>query len=439
MTELNFEYTPRRAFVPFHMRTQKRAVLVCHRRAGKTVALIADHIDAALKCEKPNGRFQIIAPLFKQAKDIAWTYLQDMTRFLGKHRMVNQSELWVEVPSKAGTTARIRLYGADDPDRLRGIYSDGMSIDETKDVNPALLQEVVLPALADRNGSLTLSGTPGGYDEFYSRYQAALRDPDWFVLMLKASQSGILPDETLKELAIEMPSAKYAQELECDFSSAAEAQFIPTEMFEDAEARREPPDASMPIVIGVDVARFGDDQSVILTRRGRIIEDIRRFNKIDTIALANEVMRWADAVNPAMIYVDGVGVGGGVVDYIASAGYSVRDVQVGAKADDKIRYANKRVELWGEMREWLKNAAFRIPPEEIAILKADLLGPTYKYSITGSCQLEKKEDMKKRGLSSPDVGDALALTFFERLAAHTSDKIIMRTPVPVTGYDEMRL
>ena len=172
------------------------------------MALIADHIDAALKCEQPNGRFQIIAPLFKQAKDIAWTYLQDMTRFLGKHRTVNQSELWVEVPSKAGTTARIRLYGADDPDRLRGIYSDGMSIDETKDVNPALLQEVVLPALADRNGSLTLSGTPGGYDEFYNRYQAALRDPDWFVLMLKASQSGILPDETLKELAIELPGPK---------------------------------------------------------------------------------------------------------------------------------------------------------------------------------------------------------------------------------------
>jgi hypothetical protein len=432
--DLTLEYEPRRAFVPYHMRTQKRAVLVCHRRAGKTVALIADTIDAALQCPKPNGRFQIIAPLYKQAKDIAWTYLVSMTEFLGTHRNVNQSELWVEVPSIAGTPARVRLYGADDPDRLRGIYSDGMALDEFKDMDPRMMEEVVLPALADRNGTLTLSGTPGGYDEFYNRYQHALHDPDWFVMLLKASESGILEPDVLEGLAKEMPPPKYAQEMECDFSSAAEAQFIPTSLIEEAIARREPPDANAPVVIGVDVARFGDDRSVILTRRGRVLEDVISYSQTDTVMLSNEVMRWADKVRPQMIYVDGAGVGGGVVDYIQAAGYPVRDVQVGTKADDTVRWANKRVELWGEMRDWLKTASLRIDRHTALALQSELLAPTYKYTLSGQTALEKKEDMKKRGIPSPDIADALALTFFERLAPAGLNRAVLRTPQPATNY-----
>lgn len=438
MPDLFFEYEPRSAFVPFHMRTQKRAVLVCHRRAGKTVSLIADNIDLALQCEKENGRFQIIAPLYKQAKDIAWTYLKDMTKFLGDLRRVNEGELWVEVPNMGNSTSRVRLYGADDPDRLRGIYSDGMAIDEMKDVDPRMMEEVVLPALADRDGYLTLSGTPGGYDEFYNRYQHALRDPDWFVMLLKASESGILSKEVLADLAKEMPPPKYASEMECDFSAAAEAQFIPTPVFEAAAARREAPDSNMPVVLGVDVARFGDDRSVILTRRGRCVEDVKLYQSTDLVYLANEVMRWADNVRPEMIYVDGAGVGGGVVDYLSTAGYPVRDVQVGAKADDPIRWQNKRVELWGEMREWLNTAFFRCAEEHVMLLQSDLLAPSYKYTISGQTALEKKEDMKKRGVPSPDVADALALTFYERLAPAGLAKKVLRTPVAVNSYDPLR-
>ena len=437
-TDLVFDYQPRAPFVAFHMRNEKRACLVCHRRAGKTVALVADLIDHALRCNEPQGRFQFIAPLFRQAKDIAWTYTKQMTDFLGSHRKINESELWVEVPSASGTSARVRLYGADAPDTLRGIYSDGMAIDEMKDVHPALMQEVVLPALADRDGFLTVSGTPGGYDEFYNLYQRSMREEDWFSLMLKASESKILDEETLQKLAAEMPPPKYAQELECDFAAAAEAQFIPTEIVEEAVARRKPPDGNMPVVLGVDVARFGDDQSVILTRRGRTVEDVKRYAKNDLVFLANEVMKWSDNVKPQMIYIDGAGVGGGVVDYVTTAGYPVRDVQVGRKADDPIRWANKRVELWGDMRDWLKNAQFRIPEEEVAILKSDLLAPGYKYTVSGQCALEKKEDLKKRGIASPDVGDALALTFFERLAPAGIVRVAMRAPQPAAEYDGLR-
>lgn len=420
------------------MRRQRKACIVCHRRAGKTVALLEDLIDLGLGCEKPNGRFQFIAPLYRQAKDIAWTYLKSMTEYLGPHRTINESELWVEVPSLAGTSARVRLYGADNPDTLRGIYSDGMCLDEFKDMHPDLVNEVVLPALADRNGYLTISGTPGGYDEFYNTYQRALRDPDWFTMMLRASDSKILPDEKLAELAKEMPAQKYAQEMECDFGASNEAQFIPTEIFEQATARREPPDGHAPVVLGVDVARFGDDSSVIVTRQGRTLQDVRRYAKTDLVFLANEIMRWADNVKPAKICVDGAGVGGGVVDYLKSAGYPVEDVQVGSTAEDKVRWRNRGGELWGAMRDWLKTAQFRCDPDSVAVLRGDLLGRRYSYTLTGQVDLERKDDMKKRGLPSPDVADALALTFAVRLAPEGLNTRRFRAPHPVVDYDVMR-
>ncbi len=416
MPTIDLRYIPRPGFRAFHLRTQKRACLVCHRRAGKTVALIADLVDHALRCGKPNGRFQLLAPLHKQVKDIAWTTLKEMTAPI-PNRTLNESELWVGLPSQAGTVARVRLYGTDgNPDALRGLYSDGMALDEYADMNPLVWESIVLPALADRDGFLVVSGTPKGHNAFYQRYQDSLRDNRWYCLHLKASQSGILSASVLKDLAREMPPAKYAQEMECDFSQGSTAQFIPTELVEQAALRQATAGIPMPRVLGVDVARFGDDCSVILTRRGRLVEDLKRYHKNDLVTLANEVMAGFDQVRPQMIYVDGAGVGGGVVDYLASAGYPVRDVQVGGAAGDKIRYLNKRAELWGEMRHWLATAQLQLPVHELALLTADLLGPKYSYTLTGQIALERKQDMKKRGMPSPDAADALALTFFERLA-----------------------
>ncbi len=205
MQTIRLDYTPREAFRAFHMRTGKRACLVCHRRAGKTVALIADLIDSALRCDKTNGRFHLFAPLHRQAKDIAWTYLKDMTAKI-PGREVNESELWIAVPSLAGTPARVRLYGTDgNPDALRGLYSDGMALDEYADMNPSIWDEIVLPALADRDGFLVVSGTPKGYNAFHDRYQDGLRDERWFAMMLKASESKILSEDVLADLAIEQP------------------------------------------------------------------------------------------------------------------------------------------------------------------------------------------------------------------------------------------
>jgi hypothetical protein len=205
------------------------------------------------------------------------------------------------------------------------------------------------------------------------------------------------------------------------FPHASSMQFIPSEVVEAAASRdRDPPVAiGEPLIMGVDVARFGDDASVIRFRRGRDARSIPpiKLRGVDTIALAARVVDEARRHRVDAIFVDGGGVGGGVVDNLRYLRQPVMEVQFGGKADramigqdGAIVYANKRAEIWGNMREWLRNGAIDDDPE----LHADLIGVEYGYTLRDgrdSLILERKEDMKKRGLPSPDNGDALALTF----------------------------
>lgn len=215
MQRISTGYSARKQFVPFHTRKQRWAALVAHRRAGKTVACINDLIDAALRSTKPEPRFAYIAPYFTQAKDVAWTYLK---RYTAKIPGVetNESELRVDLPNKA----RIRLYGAENYDRLRGIYLDGVILDEPADMDPRAWSEVIRPALSDRNGWAAFIGTPKGRNDFWRIYDEATRDETWFSTMLKASQTGLLPDSELTDARKSMTEDQYEQEYECSFQAA---------------------------------------------------------------------------------------------------------------------------------------------------------------------------------------------------------------------------
>lgn len=200
-----------------------------------------------------------------------------------------------------------------------------------------------------------------------------------------------------------------------EFPSQSEAQFISKTAAEAARERIPEPDAGAPLVMGVDVARFGDDRSVISFRQGRDAKSIpwQHYAGIDTMQLAMRVAEAADRYKPSAIFVDGGGVGGGVVDRLKELKYRVIEVQAGESAEDKDKYANKRVEMWGRMREWLLIGA--IPDGDD--LFNDLIGIEYKYNVTTTqLMLERKDEMKKRGLASPDLGDALALTFARPVA-----------------------
>lgn len=218
--EVVIPYEPRAAFLPYHEATQRFCLSVAHRRAGKTVARINKIIRAAIECRRPNPRFGYGAPTFVQAKDIAWLYLKHYTAPMIEIGLkVNESELSVVLPHNGAT---VRLYGLENYDRLRGLYFDGLAIDEAQDVPPVALTQVILPALSDRNGWLDASGTPKGRAGLlYKLYQDAKAAPDeWFLQVLRASDTGILSPEQLAMLKRTMPENEYEQEMECSFDAA---------------------------------------------------------------------------------------------------------------------------------------------------------------------------------------------------------------------------
>ena len=214
MVDIALDYEPRDHFLAFHQRTERWGCLVCHRRAGKTVACVYEAVIRALYTPKKNARYAYIAPYYKQAKDVAWQYLKEATQRIAID--TRESELRVILPNGAWIT----LYGADNPDALRGIYLDGVILDEYGDCRPSLWAEVVLPTLADRRGWAVFIGTPKGKNHFWDVSQRALKDKAWFHMELKASDSGLLSQEDLDEMRAQMEQAQYDQEFECDFTAA---------------------------------------------------------------------------------------------------------------------------------------------------------------------------------------------------------------------------
>lgn len=207
-------YAPRRIFVPYHRRTERWASLVAHRRAGKTVGCVNDLIARALQLVEPHGRYAYVAPFLAQAKEVAWEYLK---RFAGPAlRDKNESELWIELVNGA----RIRIHGADNPDRLRGAYLDGVVLDEYADMRPSVWGEVIRPMLADRHGWATFIGTPKGRNEFYEIHKKAIASDEWFAATLKASVTQILSLVELDAARRDMTPEQYAQEFECSFEAA---------------------------------------------------------------------------------------------------------------------------------------------------------------------------------------------------------------------------
>jgi hypothetical protein len=221
-------YTPRHQFLPLHDRTTRWSVCVAHRRAGKTVATLNDLIRAAWMCSKSEPRFAYVAPTYAQAKDVAWAYLKRFTAPI-PGTIASESELRVDLPNGA----RIRLYGADNYDRMRGLYLDGVVLDEFGDMDPRAWQEVVRPALSDRQGWAVFIGTPRGQNHFADLWASASNDPAWTAIKLPASQTGLLPEEELSDARRAMSPAQYAAEYECSFDAPVVGSYF-GELIEEA-------------------------------------------------------------------------------------------------------------------------------------------------------------------------------------------------------------
>ena len=200
-----------------------------------------------------------------------------------------------------------------------------------------------------------------------------------------------------------------------EFPSAGDDQFIPVYLVDDAFGRPRYKDATAPIIIGVDPARFGADATVIAVRQGRDLNAIKRYRGDDTMEIVGRVIEAIEEYNPALVVIDEGGLGAGVVDRLKEQRYKIKGVNFGNKSVKPIMYGNKRAEMWGLMRDWLKTAS--IPADKL--LKSDLTSPKMKPDSKGTIFLEGKKEMKARGLASPDAADAIAVTFAYPVGSRT--------------------
>lgn len=209
------DYRPRDYFLPYHERDKRWACIVAHRRAGKTVATVFDLLTCALATKKQNARYAYIAPYYSQAKNVAWDYLKRFGSPVAAK--ISESELSIELHNGS----RVRLFGADNPDALRGIYLDGVVLDEYGDQRPTVWGEIIRPLLTDRRGWATFIGTPKGKNHFYDIREQARTNPDWLYVELRASETNSLHPEELADARRTMTDAQYRQEFECAFDVPA--------------------------------------------------------------------------------------------------------------------------------------------------------------------------------------------------------------------------
>lgn len=305
-----------------------------------------------------------------------------------------------------------RLWSAENPDSYAGVHNhDGVMVifDEASGIDDAIW--AVTTGFFTENTPnrfwLAFSNPRRNSGYFYETFHSK-RD-FWETKMVDArTVEGT--DKQVYESIIEEygPDSTQAHvEVYGQFPGAGDDQFIALSVVNEAIKRQPYNDKSAPIVIGVDPARFGSDATVIAVRQGRDVVEIRRYRGDDTMTVVGHIIDAIEEFKPALVNIDEGGLGAGVVDRLKEQRYKIKGVNFGWKSKNPIMYQNKRTEMWGEMREWLKRAS--IPNDKF--LKTDLISPMMKPDSKGSIGLESKKDMKARGVASPDAADAIALTF----------------------------
>ena len=369
------------------------------------------------------------APTFRQVRHLLWRQIHSLHRraaeALGGKLLDTRWEL--------GDDRYAMGLSADSADQFQGFHSPNLLIvvDEAEGVSD-IIYEAVEAVMTSAGSRLLLIGNPTtttgifrrAFHEERSIYHcitiSALDSPN-----VKSGQA-IYPGLTTSEWVEERgriwgeDNPLYRSRVLGQFPDLADNSLIRLSDIEAAAERWQelqleistgavagPPEGD--VVIGVDVARYGSDHSVILRRRGNRVEEIRAYNGQDTMALTGMVVAAIREHQPDQTCVDEVGIGAGVVDRLREQGLGVHGVNVARAARDKKIFGNLRAEGYWRIRELFAAGEIAIPPDQQ--LMGELAALTYKYDSQGSLLMDSKEDLRKRGVASPDRADALMLTF----------------------------
>jgi hypothetical protein len=276
-------------------------------------------------------------------------------------------------------------------------------------MRPEVWGEIIRPSLSDRKGWACFIGTPRGQNLFYDLYTMGQKGGEWCTLMFRADETGVIPPDELASAKAMMSDNQFRQEFLCDFSASVDNVLITIDMVSAAAAKvyMDVDVKGAPKVMGVDVARYGDDRSAICMRQGLRCISVQPVNHLDNMTLAGIVGEKINLFRPDGVFID-AGRGEGVIDRLRQLGFKVMEINFGSRALDPHKYANRRTEMWDKMREWLVSGG-GIPND--SDLKSELSSPMYTFDAPGRMVLESKEKMKERLGRSPDLADSLALTF----------------------------
>jgi phage terminase large subunit len=232
---IEIPYTPRplQRVVHAGMDAHRFGVVVCHRRFGKSVLGVNHLQKGAVTCPLLRPRFAYIGPTYRQAKSTVWDYAKHYARPIPGVTF-HESELRVDYPNGG----QVRIYGGDDPDSLRGLYFDGVVVDEYGLHAADIFSTVIRPSLTDRGGWALFLGTPNGRNQFYQIHTFAQTQPEWFSAVYRASETGILSPDELRAARAVMTADEYAQEFECSFDAAVKGAIYSRELEAARAAKR---------------------------------------------------------------------------------------------------------------------------------------------------------------------------------------------------------
>jgi hypothetical protein len=326
-----------------------------------------------------------------------------------------------------------RTSRAEQPEALQGVHSDNVMLvaDEASGV-PEQVFEAASGSMSGHNATTILFGNPVRSSGFFFDTHNRLKDT-WWTRRVSCMDSKRVSEEYVKEMATRYGEESNAYRIRVlgEFPKSDDDTIIPMDLLESAKYRDTQAYVDSPIIWGLDVARFGSDSSVLCKRQSNVVVDLTRWRNLDLMQLCGAVVANFEACDhkqkPREILVDSIGLGAGVVDRLNELGLPVRGINVSESPSMGQTYLNLRAELWYKTKAWLEKRDCKIPNNEDLV--AELATVRYTFTSSGKIKVESKDDIRRRGLKSPDMADALVLTFASDATTIQSGGMSWKQPI----------
>lgn len=422
-TAVDLGYRPRPIQAELHRTVGRFAVIVCHRRFGKTYWAARHLLGKALRFPRADGRFGHAFPFANQAREAVWFYYREFTRNIPGVRLLEQ-DMKVMLPNGS----EIRVFGMDRPDNKLGVYFDGLILDEYAKMKPSAWTTVLRPMLADRMGFAVFIGTPRGMDHFYDLYCRGMRgEPGWTAHLYPVTVTGYIDAAEIEAMKTDVSEIEFAQEFLCDFSASNERALIKIIDIEQARSRiiHEHQLQGLPKIIGIDCKEQGGDETVIFRRWGDLHYPFQTFNDHNDMHIAGMCANYINNWGADGVVIDRA-FGNGVISHLQHMGYGARvyGIHFGQAAMQN-RFLNIRAEMMFTLAEAVRDSA--VIPDDPKFIQ-ELSVTEYEIQPNGKIKIEDKKKIRDKLRRSPDRMDAAALTY--------ATPIVARSAFNTTRYGE---